>query len=89
MKSLRIYTELEHLATLTWEDGVLSAQDVHPDFTSAIERWSKNGILDWIPNESGFSDPRRTMANDSLFLPRLRDYISRQFSRVSLELIDE
>lgn len=80
MITLRIFNTLEHLATLSWSEGVLTATQVHPDFGSAVERWRTQGVVDTVIDEEGLPGPRVTTVADPMFLSRLRDRIAAQFS---------
>lgn len=79
MQTLRIFNDFEHLVTLTWNRGVLLAHDLHPDFASAVERWRRQGVTDWVLDEERLPTPRITTVADPMFLLRLRDRIRRQF----------
>ncbi len=52
MRKLFIRDDFDHLATLVWNNGTMSTQDVHQSFEGRTKAWVQTGTtLDQIANE--------------------------------------
>jgi hypothetical protein len=45
MRKLFIRTDFEHLATIIWNDGKLTATDVSPHYRTSVQDWLRNGVF--------------------------------------------
>jgi len=73
------------LFSISWVDGKVSVHEVKSDIQPAVDRWLTRGINEYIgPRHDPM--PRHTDADHPEFLPRLKDYLERQFPLFDYDL---
>lgn len=94
---LKVSTEFEPLLDLESQQGYITVHFVKEDLQSAVQRWLDHGLHEWVSlTDDGLAydkydhqdmHPRSTLANQPEFIPRLKNYLQRQFS-FTYELIE-
>ena len=79
---LKVSTEFEPLIDLEYHLGFVKINFAKEELRPAVQRWLDHGLNEWVmegtyPNLDHY--PRSTTSEHPDFLPRLRDYLARQF----------
>jgi len=76
-----------HLLTIAWSDGVAEVLFVKEELRSSVAGWLARGLHEWVGAVPGPGKAfRRTRSSDPDFVPRLADYLLRQFPTILIEL---
>ena len=66
------------LLALTWKNDVTNIDSVDSEVEKSVNRWIKYGLDEWIGHGASVH-PRSTLSSDPEFLPRLHEYLRKQF----------
>lgn len=72
------------LIRLSWRLGCVSVDSVVTRHSDAVQRWVSQGLLEWV-GAPGDETPRETPSSSELFLPRLGNYLERQFPALRIQ----
>lgn len=66
------------VAELEWRDGVTAVVFATETMRPAVERWLEHGLREWV-GAAEDATPRSTSSTSPDFLPRLEEYLAKQF----------
>ena len=76
--TLTVRSSIDTLFILIWENGVITVAHLDEGVRGDTSKWLEHGLDEWVGRGID-AQPRHTPTSHHEFLPRLKEYLERQF----------